>query len=107
MNTSGKNAPARVISIGHVAIPSQLQDAMSRVGLAWVFLRAGSHNVIAALWQVADVSSPLLMDRLYDELQAGKAPDAALRSAKLSLIHSSGAYRRPLFWGAYQLYAGS
>jgi CHAT domain-containing protein len=77
------------------------------VGLAWVFLRAGSHNVIAALWQVADVSSPLLMDRLYDELQAGKAPDAALRSAKLSLIHSSSAYRRPLFWGAYQLYAGS
>jgi CHAT domain-containing protein len=77
------------------------------VGLAWVFLRAGSHNVIAALWQVADVSSPLLMDRLYDGLQAGKAPDAALRSAKLSLIHSSGAYRRPLFWGAYQLYAGS
>jgi CHAT domain-containing protein len=77
------------------------------VGLAWVFLRAGSHNVIAALWQVADVSSPLLMDRLYDELQAGKAPDAALRSAKLSLIHSSSAFRRPLFWGAYQLYAGS
>jgi CHAT domain-containing protein len=77
------------------------------VGLAWVFLRAGSHNVIAALWRVADASSPLLMDRLYGELQAGKAPDAALRSAKLSLIHSSGAYRRPLFWGAYQLYAGS
>jgi CHAT domain-containing protein len=77
------------------------------VGLAWVFLRAGSHNVIAALWQVADVSSPLLMDRLYAELQAGKAPDVALRIAKLSLIHSSSAYRRPLFWGAYQLYAGS
>lgn len=77
------------------------------VGLAWVFLRAGSHNVIAALWQVADASSPLLMDRLYGELQAGKAPDEALRTAKLSLIHSSSAYRRPLFWGAYQLYAGS
>jgi CHAT domain-containing protein len=77
------------------------------VGLAWVFLRAGSHNVIAALWQVADASSPLLMDRLYAELQAGKAPDVALRIAKLSLIHSSSAYRRPLFWGAYQLYAGS
>jgi CHAT domain-containing protein len=77
------------------------------VGLAWVFLRAGSHNVIAALWQVADASSPLLMDRLYGELQAGKAPDEALRTAKLSLIHSSGPYRRPLFWGAYQLYAGS
>jgi CHAT domain-containing protein len=77
------------------------------VGLAWVFLRAGSHNVIAALWQVADASSPLLMDRLYGELQAGKAPDEALRIAKLSLVHSSSVYRRPLFWGAYQLYAGS
>lgn len=77
------------------------------VGLAWVFLRAGSHNVIAALWQVADATSPLLMGRLYDELQAGKAPDAALHVAKLSVIHSSGIYRKPLFWGAFQLYAGS
>jgi len=33
--------------------------------------------------------------------------NAALRIAKLSLIHSSSVSRRPLFWGAYQLYAGS
>jgi CHAT domain-containing protein len=77
------------------------------VGLAWVFLRAGAHNVIAALWQVADSASPLLMDQLYSELQAGKAPDEALRAAKLSLLHSSRIYRKPLFWGAFQLYAGS
>jgi CHAT domain-containing protein len=77
------------------------------VGLAWVFLRAGAHNVIAALWQVADAASPLLMDQLYSELQAGKPPDEALRAAKLALIHSSRIYRKPLFWGAFQLYAGS
>jgi CHAT domain-containing protein len=77
------------------------------VGLAWAFLGAGAHNVVAALWQVADAASPLLMDRLYSELQAGKAPDEALRAAKLSLIHSSRIYRKPLFWGAFQLYAGS
>jgi CHAT domain-containing protein len=77
------------------------------VGLAWVFLRAGAHNVIAALWQVADSASPQLMNQLYSELQAGKAPDEALRAAKLSLLHSSRAYRKPLFWGAFQLYAGS
>jgi len=77
------------------------------VGLAWVFLRAGAHNVIAALWQVADAASPLLMDQLYSELQAGKAPDEALRAAKLSLLHSSRIYRKPLFWGAFQLYAGA
>jgi CHAT domain-containing protein len=77
------------------------------VGLSWAFLRAGSHNVIGALWEVNDASTPLLMDRLYAELEAGSSPDAALRAAKLSLIHSSGVYRKPLYWGGFQLYAGS
>jgi CHAT domain-containing protein len=77
------------------------------VGLAWAFLRAGSHNVIGALWQADDASTPILMDRLYGELAAGKAPDLALRAAKLSLIHSSGVYRKPFYWAVFQLYAGS
>ena len=77
------------------------------VGLAWAFLRAGSHNVIGALWEVNDASTPLLMDRLYSEIESGSSPDAALRTAKLSLIHSPGVYRKPLYWGGFQLYAGS
>jgi CHAT domain-containing protein len=77
------------------------------VGLSWAFLRAGSHNVIGALWEANDASTPQLMDRLYTELQAGRAPDEALRTAKLSLIHSPGIYRKPLYWAAFQLYAGS
>ena len=77
------------------------------VGLSWAFLRAGSHNVIGALWEVNDASTPLLMDRLYSEIQSGSRPDVALRTAKLSLIHSQGVYRKPLYWGAFQLYAGS
>ena len=76
------------------------------VGLAWVFLRAGSHNVIGALWQADDASTPLLMDKLYAELQAGKAPDVALRAAKLSLIRSPSVYRKPFYWAPFQLYAG-
>jgi len=63
--------------------------------------------VIGALWQVDDASTPLLMDRLYSELESGKMPYAALRSAKLSLIHSANVYRKPFYWGAFQLYAGS
>jgi CHAT domain-containing protein len=77
------------------------------VGLSWAFLRAGSHNVIGALWEVNDASTPMLMDRLYGELEAGNSPDAALRTAKLSLIHTAGVYRKPLYWGGFQLYAGS
>jgi CHAT domain-containing protein len=77
------------------------------VGLSWAFLRAGSHNVIGALWEANDASTPLLMDRLYSEIGAGSTPEAALRAAKLSLIHSINVYRKPLYWAAFQLYAGS
>ena len=77
------------------------------VGLSWAFLHAGAHNVIGALWEVNDASTPLLMDHLYGELAAGSPPDAALRTAKLSLIHSQAVYRKPLYWGGFQLYTGS
>ena len=39
------------------------------VGLSWAFLRAGAHNVIGALWEVNDASTPLLMDHLYGDLE--------------------------------------
>jgi CHAT domain-containing protein len=77
------------------------------VGLAWAFLRAGSHDVIGALWLADDASTALLMDRLYTELTSGEAPDAALRAAKLALIHSPNVYRKPFYWGVFQLYAGA
>ena len=77
------------------------------VGLSWAFLRAGSHNVIGAMWAVSDASTPLLMDHLYSSLEQGSEPDVALRAAKLALAHSKGVYRKPLYWGAFQLYAGS
>jgi CHAT domain-containing protein/Tfp pilus assembly protein PilF len=77
------------------------------VGLSWAFLRAGAHNVIGALWEVSDASTPRLMDQLYDELKNGRSPEAALRSAKLSLLHSDGVFRKPFYWAPFQLYTGS
>ena len=77
------------------------------VGLAWAFLRAGSHHVIGAMWEVSDVSTPLLMDHLYGELEKGSQPDVALRSAKLAMIHSDGVFRKPLYWAPFQLYSGA
>ena len=74
------------------------------VGLAWAFLRAGSHHVIGAMWDVSDISTPLLMDHFYGELAEGSQPDAALRSAKLAMIHSDGVFRKPLYWAPFQLY---
>jgi CHAT domain-containing protein len=77
------------------------------VGLSWAFLRAGAHNVIAALWEVSDVSTPQLMDELYRELEAGQTPDTALRNAKLATLRSSATYRKPFYWAPFQLYSGS
>jgi CHAT domain-containing protein/Tfp pilus assembly protein PilF len=77
------------------------------VGLSWAFLRAGAHNVIGALWEVSDASTPRLMDQLYDELMKGRSPEAALRSAKLSLLHSDGVFRKPFYWAPFQLYTGT
>jgi CHAT domain-containing protein len=77
------------------------------VGLSWAFLRAGAHNVIGALWEVNDASTPRLMDQLYGALKKGQSPEAALRSAKLSLLHSDGVFRKPFYWAPFQLYTGS
>jgi CHAT domain-containing protein/Tfp pilus assembly protein PilF len=76
------------------------------VGLSWAFLHAGAHNVIGALWEVSDASTPRLMDQLYGELDKGRSPRAALRSAKLSLLHS-GSFRKPFYWAPFQLYTGT
>lgn len=80
------------------------------VGLSWAFLRAGAHNVIGALWEVSDASTPQLMDALYSELSQGKDPAKALRDAKLSLLHSNdprSVFKKPFYWAPFQLYAGS
>jgi CHAT domain-containing protein len=76
------------------------------VGLSWAFLHAGAHNVIGALWEVSDASTPRLMDELYGELEKGRSPQAALRSAKLSLLHSDS-FRKPFYWAPFQLYTGT
>ncbi len=77
------------------------------VGLSWAFVRAGAHNVIGALWDVSDASTPQLMDDLYGRLKKGETPDSALRNAKLALIRSSATLRKPFYWAPFQLYTGS
>ena len=85
-------------------IGSRTYQGEGLVGFAWAFLRAGAHNVIAGLWDVDDQSTAQLMDVFYDGFSAGKSPAEALRAAKLALIRSGGNFRKPYYWGAFQLY---
>jgi CHAT domain-containing protein len=75
------------------------------VGLSWAFLRAGAHSVIGALWEVSDNSSPRLMNTLYQGLEDGQAPAAALRKAKLALLHSNSRLQSPFYWAPFQIYS--
>jgi CHAT domain-containing protein len=77
------------------------------VGLAWAFLHAGAHQVIAALWEVNDNATPKLMDDLYAGIRAGEDPATALRNAKLKLIHGKSVFRYPRYWAPFVLYSGS
>lgn len=77
------------------------------VGLAWAFLRAGAGNVIAALWDVNDSTTPALMDKMYEGIRAGRDPAVALRDAKLTLLHGEGVARRPMYWAPFVLYSGT
>jgi CHAT domain-containing protein len=47
------------------------------------------------------------MDHMYSELNRGRTPDAALREAKRSLVHSNNVFRKPLYWATFQLYGGT
>lgn len=77
------------------------------VGLAWAFMRAGSHQVVAALWDVDDSVMPQLMDDFYSELDRHKDAAEALRFAKLAVLHSKDFHRKPFYWASLQLYTGS
>lgn len=76
------------------------------VGLAWAFMKAGAHQVIAALWNLDDAAAAELMKTFYDGLKSGQTPAAALRAAKLSLIKDPN-HQRPYYWATLQVYLGS
>jgi len=89
-----------------VALVALVAAALGAMALAG----CGAHNVIGALWEVSDASTPQLMDAFYRELFQGKDPATALRDAKLSLLHSAdqdSVFKNPFYWAPFQLYAGS
>ena len=78
-----------------------------QVGLSWAFLRAGARSVVAGLWDVTDRSTAALMADFYQQLSQNVPPAEALRHAKLTLLHGGNVYRKPFYWGPFQLYAGT
>ncbi|HXB55399.1 MAG TPA: CHAT domain-containing protein [Vicinamibacteria bacterium] len=86
---------------------SRIYRGEGLVGLAWAFLSAGARSVIAGLWNVEDASTSELMVDLYRGIRKGESPAEALREAKLCLLRSDGAYRKPFYWAPFVLYTRS
>jgi CHAT domain-containing protein len=59
------------------------------------------------LWDVTDRSTAELMADFYDRISHQVAPVDALRQAKLTLLRGGKVYRKPFYWGPFQLYAGA
>jgi CHAT domain-containing protein len=99
---------ARLVTISACdSAGSRIYSSEGLVGLSWAFLRAGAQQVIAALWEVNDASTPRLMNRFYSGIASGEEPAVALRAAKLELLRSQTVYRRPFYWAPFVLYEAS
>ncbi|HSK44573.1 MAG TPA: CHAT domain-containing tetratricopeptide repeat protein, partial [Candidatus Binatia bacterium] len=88
-------------------VGTQIQSLEGLLGLEWAFMRAGAHQVVAALWDQDDAVTPALMDDFYDQLTHGKSAADALHHAKLSILHAGGFHASPYYWGSLQLYTRS
>jgi CHAT domain-containing protein len=74
------------------------------IGFAWAFLDAGAQNVVAGIWNVDDAAAPVLMKEFYKQWREGGNPAAALRGAKRQLMHTGGAFRKPYYWGPFEVF---
>jgi CHAT domain-containing protein len=66
------------------------------------FLFAGARSVVAALWDVDDLSTAALMRHFYAALASGQDEAAALRTAKLQMLAQPDE-RPPLYWAGFTL----
>ncbi|MCC5603810.1 CHAT domain-containing protein [Nostoc favosum] len=81
-----------VLSACQTALAGPYQDGVEINSLAYYFMNNGAKAVISSLWQVADESTSLLMQRFYSNLAKDGGQNAsprtaeALRQAQLSLL---------------------
>jgi CHAT domain-containing protein/lipoprotein NlpI len=73
------------------------------IGLSRAFSYAGSHKVLATLWNVNDRATAALMANFYEGLlKQGLCPAAALARAQRTLAHSKN-WHSPYFWAPFIL----
>jgi tetratricopeptide (TPR) repeat protein len=70
------------------------------LGLTGAFLAAGSHAVVASLWDVDDVATATLMQEFYAGLAAGETVAGALGAAQCKVARQA-ATTAPCYWAGF------
>ncbi len=70
------------------------------LGLTGAFLAAGSHAVVASLWDVDDGATAHLMEHFYRELAAGQSVAGALATARRA-VAADPATAAPCYWAGF------
>jgi CHAT domain-containing protein len=82
------------------------------IGLTRAFFHAGVRSLVVSLWSVSDISTGLLMTRMYANLKEGMGTARALQEARVWLLREArqtdqrGRERRfenPFFWAPFIL----
>ncbi|TMA61499.1 MAG: CHAT domain-containing protein, partial [Deltaproteobacteria bacterium] len=82
------------------------------VGLTRAFMYAGTHSVVASLWQVNDQSTSRFMECFYRNLKEGQSKAEALRQAKKQLMQiqvwsdtlkKEQSFTAPFYWAPFIL----
>jgi CHAT domain-containing protein len=79
----------------------QLLSGEGIVGLSRAFLYAGARSVVVSLWSVTDISTGHLMKTFYQHLAGNVGNAAALRLAKLEMLHGATDTRHPYYWAPF------
>lgn len=81
-----------------------LRNGEGVMSLAHSFMHAGCPSVVMSLWKIDEKASTEIITAFYENLKKGEHKSAALRNAKLQLIHD-GVERlsHPYYWAGLAL----
>ena len=90
----------------------KLRRGEGLVGLTRAFFHAGVRSLVVSLWRVSDVSTQLLMTRMYMNLKNGMAAAQALREARTWMLREARqlddygyerTFESPFYWAPFIL----
>lgn len=81
----------------------RLSSGEGIIGLSRAFLIAGARSLVVSQWAVSDISTAQLMKDFYQQLVNNATTPAALREAKLRMLHGGSETRHPHYWAPFVL----